>query len=122
MIKVFALHQGIQLICGKISTQVKRHNCSTSHDLYCTYSRAISRFTFAYSTAPFIIILQTNHCMQDPNSQHLRVQSPVAFYTHKKLQQLFCNASHLDMITSRLLNYYDIENINRINTISFFAV
>ena len=60
--------------------------------------------------------------MQDINSQQLRVQYPVAFYTYKKLQQLFCNNTILDTITSRLLNYYDIENINIINTIIFFAV
>ena len=89
MIKVFALHQSTQLTCGKISTHVKKHNSGTPHILYCTYLHAISGITFTYSTALFKIILQTNHCMQDTNSKHLRVSSPVAFYTYKKLQQLF---------------------------------
>ena len=57
MIKVFALHQSIQLTCGKISIHVKKHNSGTPHDLHCTYLRAISRITFAYSTALFKIIL-----------------------------------------------------------------
>ena len=86
MIKVFELHQSIQITCGKISTHVKKHNPGTSHDLYCTYLSAISRITFTYSTALCKIILQTIHGMQDINSQHLIVQSPVAFYTYKNLQ------------------------------------
>ena len=68
-----------------------KNNSGTPHDLYCTYLRAIPRITFTYSTALCKIILQTNYCMQGTSSQHLRVQSPVAFYTYKKLQQLFCN-------------------------------
>ena len=75
LIKVFALHQSIQLTCGKISTHVQKHNSGTSHDLYCTYLRAISRITFTYSTALFKIILQTNHCMQDTNSQRLKASN-----------------------------------------------
>ena len=68
MIKVFTLHQNIQLTCGKISTHVKKHNSGTRHDLYCTYLRAISRITFSYSTALFKIILRTNHRMQDTST------------------------------------------------------
>ena len=57
MIKVFALHQSIQLTCGKMSTHVKKHNLGTPHDMYGTCLRAISRITFTYSTALFKIIL-----------------------------------------------------------------
>ena len=72
---MFTLHKSIQLTGGKISARLKKHNSSTLHDLYCTYLHAISKITFTYSTALFKIILQTNHCMQDTNSQHLK--SPI---------------------------------------------